>query len=390
MTVRALSTIKEIQPSVWDTLWPDYPFTQFAFLSALEVSGATTRASGWQVSHLIYESKGKVLAAMPLYQKYNSWGEYVFDWSWADAYQRNKLEYYPKLLTAIPFTPTTGPRIGFDSTVDNQNKRDIIEAFFNYCLNTDTSSGWHILFPELTDIDLFNSEKLVRRLGYQFHWFNQSYKNFDEFLDTFSSRKRKNIRKERARVKQAGISIQLLEGDKVSSEDWHTFFVFYHTTYLKRSGRYGYLDKRFFELLAQTMGERMILARAEKDARPIAMALYFRDDKNLYGRYWGCEVDIDCLHFELCYYQGIEYAISNKLLRFDPGAQGEHKIQRGFTPVYTRSYHHLHNPMFQHAIEDFVTQEKRHLRDYMKVAREALPFKEGVTPVPESQLIHLL
>lgn len=405
MSIRALLSINDIDPQTWNALWSDYPFTQHAFLSALENTGCVDRQSGWQVQHLIYEENSLPVAALPLYLKYNSYGEYVFDWAWADAYQRNGLPYYPKLLSAIPFTPASGPRLGFAASLDEQKRQHIVNKLLEYCCSAELSantSSMHILFPFAKDAtylqnahpedsgftgDKRNSKKLLKRLGYQFHWFNNHYTSFDDFLATFNSRKRKNLKRERSRVNEANLQIIVEEGAQISSERWQSFYIFYHTTYLKRSGHYGYLTKEFFQQLATSLGDQVVLISALKKAKPVAMALFFHDQETLYGRYWGCEEDIDCLHFELCYYQGIEYAIKHKLKRFDPGAQGEHKIQRGFTPVYTCSLHHLHNPAFHQAVANFVQQENLHLNHYMQQARAALPFRDDIELVSEDVLL---
>lgn len=390
MSIRVLSSINNIEASAWDALWSDYPFTRHAFLAALETTGCTTKKSGWQVQHLVYEENQQIVAAMPLYLKYDSWGEYVFDWSWADAYQRNGFDYYPKLLSAIPFTPATGPRFGFAPTLAAENKINIVKAFTDFCLHGDfagQASGFHLLFPDAIDAEQLKQCNLLERYGYQFHWFNRNYNSFEDFLSSFASRKRKNLKREREKVAQAELKICVEQGEEISAERWQTFFIFYHTTYLKRSGRYGYLNHEFFQQLGTALKNQVVLISALKAGKPLAMALYFRDEKNLYGRYWGCEQEIDFLHFELCYYQGIEYAIKHKLQRFDPGAQGEHKIQRGFTPIYTRSFHHLANPMFAQAIVRFLKEEKQHLRFYMQEAREALPFKDGTELIGENILL---
>lgn len=390
MSVRALTSINQIEATSWDALWSDYPFTRHAFLNALENSGCTTKQNGWQVQHLLYEKNQRVLAAMPLYLKYDSWGEYVFDWSWADAYQRYGFEYYPKLLNAIPFTPATGPRLGFVADLDETEQQQIVDEFIGFCTQgkmADRVSGLHLLFPAAKNYAQLKHTSLLERGGYQFHWFNQGYADFDAFLASFSSRKRKNLKRERARVKGADLEIIVEEGEQISQQRWQTFFIFYHTTYLKRSGRYGYLNQEFFQQLSTALGDQVVLISALKAGQPIAMALYFRDSETLYGRYWGCDEEIDFLHFELCYYQGIEYAIKNNLQRFDPGAQGEHKIQRGFTPIYTCSFHHLNNPMFRRAIENFLQQETQHLKLYLQEARKALPFREDVALVDEHILL---
>ena len=390
MSTRFLESILSIKKQDWNALWPDYPFTRHEFLSALEVNHCTSEKTGWKPLHLVIEDNNKLLAALPLFIKSDSWGEYVFDWAWADAYHRSGLDYYPKLLNAIPFTPATGPRIGFDKTLSSKNKQQLSWALFDACKEKNdeiSGSGFHCLFPQKTQLEYFKGLNLHQRTGCQFHWFNQNFNSFEEFLNTFNSRKRKALKKERQKVQDAKVEIEILSGKEISEEYWHTFFIFYHTTYLKRSGRYGYLTKEFFLDIAESMPDSIVLIVAKKHGSAVAMALYFRDKYTLYGRYWGCSEDIDCLHFELCYYQGIEYAIKNRLQRFDPGAQGEHKIQRGFTPVYTTSFHCLNNDSFNQAVGEFVKTEKLHLQDYLKETRKQMPFKDGFQSVNENILL---
>jgi len=330
MIFQFIDSIEQIEQSDWNALWSSqYPFTKYEFLHALESSGSTTESSGWQPYHLVGKENDQLVFVMPMYLKTHSYGEYVFDWAWADAYSRVGLEYYPKLVNA--------------------------------------------------------REKLIERKGCQFHWFNENYADFDEYLSHFSSRKRKNIRKERQKTSEFNIHIQAASERTLS--DWEWFYQLYHRTYLKRSGRPGYLSQDFFTLLAKSLPDQLLLASAEYKNEKIAGAVYFKDDACLYGRYWGTSMDIDALHFETCYYRGIDYAIQHKLQRFDPGAQGEHKIQRGFQSVATCSYHWINNAEFRPAIEQFCAQEQEHNAHYIADARSYLPFKENVKTRPENSLI---
>jgi hypothetical protein len=341
----------------------------------MEHSGATTARSGWQPRHLLVHQHNVLIAVMPLYLKSHSYGEFVFDWSWADAYRQHGLAYYPKLLAAIPYTPATGPRLcvkeGEDFGVIAEH---VVKALYQQAGDSGASSI-HILFPPPASKDVFQQQGLQPRLGVQFHWFNQGYNSFDDFLATFSSRKRKNLRKERQRVCAQGLELEILEGSQISSELWRVFYNFYQMTYAKRSGHGGYLELPFFQQVAASMPENLVLVMAKYQQRYIAGALNFRDSKTLYGRYWGCIQEFDHLHFEACYYQGIEYCIANKLERFDPGAQGEHKIQRGFRPVRTWSNHWLADPQFQRAVSDFIQRETPAMERYLDDASELLPFK---------------
>lgn len=384
MKVSFLSSINEISAEQWDALWAcDYPFTKHAFLLALETSNSANSSSGWTVQHLVVHHDNALVFVMPLYLKTHSYGEYVFDWAWADAYARHGREYYPKLLNAIPFTPSTGPRWARSS-----DDPSITQAVFNAIkehAETHAVSSFHCLFPDTETQRAFANENYIRRKGCQFHWFNNNYRDFEHYLEDFSSRKRKNIRKERKKCEE--FSITFLNGHEASTEDWELFYQLYHRTYLKRSGRAGYLGRSFFITLAQTMPDNILLAKAEYQNETIAGAIYFRDKECLYGRYWGTKMDIDGLHFETCYYRGIEYAIENGIQRFDPGAQGEHKIQRGFQSIETCSYHWIKDQNFSNAIEDFCRSEAEHNRLYVEDARSYLPFKEGVPTVKTDILL---
>ena len=336
---------------------------------------------------------GKIQCVLPLYIKQHSYGEYVFDWSWANAYAQSGLNYYPKLLNAIPFTPATGPRIGFAPTLDETQKSTIVDTLFKWVrkyANEHHFSGLHCLFPQHNDLQKMANCGLLQRTGYQFHWFNRAntpYNNFDDFLSEFVSRKRKSLKKERCKVGEQNIRIEMKRGEELSQHEWDIFYALYHHTYLKRSGNAGYLGRDFFHLLAKTMPTQILVACAYEEDDFIAAAFYLRDQQNLYGRYWGSKKDIDGLHFEACYYQGIEYAIAHQLKRFDPGAQGEHKIQRGFTPIRTTSYHWLAHPQFHEAIDHFLIEESQHVEQYITDSRNYLPFKEGIKLVDRDILV---
>lgn len=396
-----ITSIAQVPAQQWDDLWQcDYPFIQHGFLSALEQSGATCAESGWQPFHLlIRDSQQRLCAAMVLFIKNHSYGEYVFDWSWAEAYQQNGLDYYPKLINAIPFTPATGPRfIAIDTNAQT--------ALFNALQMQVKSygfSGFHSLFPSSAHnavLNLLNHKPpLQQRLGCQFHWFNNDYVNFDDFLSGFASRKRKNIKKERAKVAEHNLHITTTKGTELNHSDWQEFYDLYKRTYLKRSGHSGYLNSECFELIGHALPNQTLLVRAYSQdtegegeevhcQKPIAAALYFYDSQTLYGRYWGATCDLDGLHFECCYYRGIEFAIAQGLQRFDPGAQGEHKIARGFTPVLTQSYHYLSHSEFNRAIKPFLTEEAMHIKAYCQQSRKNLPFKEEQILVEPHYLIN--
>ena len=386
------SSITAIGIENWNALArDDCPFLRYEFLSALEEEhehhkAACCRQTGWQPYHMAaYEDKCSTpIAVMPLYIKGHSYGEYVFDWAWADAYQRNNLEYYPKLLAAIPFTPCTGPRIlsgktfGVDTEIQGLHIA-VSKALRKECEDNQLSSA-HLLFPEKSLVDDFQNETYLLREAVQFHWFNRNveglpYTDFDDFLSHLKARKRKAVKKERKQVNNDGLKIERLKGDEISDELWDHFHRFYQRTYNKRSGHGGYLPKHFFHRIGQTLTDNIMMVVAFRDEKPIAAALNFTSDDTLYGRYWGCTEEAEFLHFELCYYQGIEFCIENDISRYDAGAQGEHKIQRGFRPIRTFSCHWITRPDFRDAIDRFIDQEERYNDAYIASLTENLPFK---------------
>jgi len=369
----------------------DYPFTRHEFLHALELSGATGQQSGWEALHLLVYDETSLIAIMPTYLKQHSYGEYVFDHAWADAYHRHGLAYYPKLVSAIPFSPVSGQRICILPSYDAALVHAAIKTFMiEYC-QTYKLSSWHLLFPEKStsdqllgssldaSLDSSLDKQLAQRTAVHFQWFNEGFESFDDFLDLFSSRKRKNLKKERKQVAQQGISLEVFEGSDIPEHIWERFYHFYQMTYAKRSGHGGYLCKSFFQQLAKSMPESLVLvlAKVEKEGceEYIAGALNLRDSNTLYGRYWGCLQEFKHLHFETCYYQGIDYCIKEGLTRFDPGVQGEHKIQRGFKPVFTYSNHWIKEPAFRAAIFEFLSEEKQMIEEYQQDTTLHLPFK---------------
>lgn len=365
--------IAQINRAQWNKLTAaHYPFLRHEFLSALETSGSVAAETGWQPYHLWVTEEDAPIACMPLYIKTHSYGEYVFDWSWADAYQRYQLNYYPKLLAAIPFTPVTGPRLIFEQTRSNQELRDNILSAIQQESQKLGLSSLHILFP---DERISQSSQWCQRQSVQFQWHNEGYANFDDFLSRFASRKRKNLNKERRKVTEQGIQVNRFFGASLEAQHLDFFYQCYQQTYLKRSGHSGYLNKAFFATLFDSMADNILVVAAQRDDQAIAAALYFYDKTGLYGRYWGALEEFDCLHFECCYYQGIEFAIQQQLPLFNPGTQGEHKIQRGFEPIYCQSEHWLANPDFNRAIQDFVKREQLQIVRYKQEAETLLPFK---------------
>lgn len=376
-TIEFLDSITQIPAGDWNKLvQSDYPFLQHEFIYALEKSGSASARSGWKPKHLLLKNDAEqLLALMPLYLKNNSMGEYIFDWSWADAYYQYGIEYYPKFVTSVPFTPSAGPRICIDPKANRQEiLKEIVNNVQQEALRLKASS-WHILFPEKDLSDSLSALELTQRQGCQYQWFNKNYEDFDSFLESFASRKRKNLKKERKKIKENNIEFEWLDGNDVSPEQWQTFYTFYQNTYLVR-GRPAYLTLPFFLEIARLMPENLLLVLAKKDDSYIAGALSFKDGNALYGRYWGCDEEWQFLHFETCYYQGIEYCIKHKLQKFDSGAQGEHKIQRGFEPVFTFSNHWISHSEFSSAIIEFIKEEKDHLSQYQVLAEKHLPFKK--------------
>ncbi len=376
MQARYLSTIHQIPAAAWNRLCPGgYPFVRHEFLAALEDSGSVGGDSGWHPHHLLLLDGAQPVAAMPLYRKDHSYGEYVFDWAWADASHRAGLAYYPKLLCAVPFTPCTGPRL-LDGGADSPALLQVTTDSVRQRVEELGASGWHCLFPAPALSDALQAQGYCQRLSCQFHWFNRGYRDFQDFLDTMNSRKRKNLRKERDKVAQQGFDFAVLEGSAITESHWDFFYRLYQLTYLKRSLSTGYLNRTFFHQIGQQMPHNLVMLVAERNGEAVAAALFFRDSQTLYGRYWGCLAEHEFLHFETCYYRGIDYAIARGLQRFDGGAQGEHKLQRGFEPVITRSNHWLREPRLHQAVERFVQAEARDVLAYRDLARQHLPFRQ--------------
>lgn len=377
MEIHLSQQIDEIDSQQWNGLVGSrYPFMRHQFLHALEASGAVSAATGWQPLHLTLWEQGALTGLMPLYLKSNSYGEYVFDWSWADAYRRHGLDYYPKLVTAIPFTPATGPRLLLDEGVATEDAIRLISSTLETLAAQFDASSWHGLFFEQAQLPHWLEQGYLLRKGCQFHWRNQGFRDFADFLDSFNSRKRKSVRRERRLVEEQGLTLERLCGSEVSEALWRRFYACYQSTYRQR-GQRGYLDLDFFLRLAQSMGESLLLVVARRGQEVVAAALSLHDDDTLYGRYWGAIEMHDQLHFEACYYQGIEFCIERGLNRFDPGTQGEHKIQRGFAPVETCSLHWIRDRRFRQAIADFVADEAVSIDHYRQQAATLLPFRKA-------------
>jgi predicted N-acyltransferase len=372
MTVEIATRLADVPAADWDGLVPSgQPFLRHGFLSALEDSGSVGLDTGWQAEHLLLRQGGKLVAAMPAYRKQHSYGEYVFDHGWADACRRAGLPYYPKLLCAVPFSPVTGPRL---LAADLDQGMALLQVLPDHLAAQGYSSA-HVNFTEPSlDQRIEREPGWLERWGCQFHWHNRGYRDFKDFLDALSSRKRKQMRKEREQVAAQGFEFQWQSGAALSEAQWDFVYACYANTYEVR-GQAPYLARPFFSLLAERMPEAIQVVFAHQGVRPVAMAFYLVDGNTLYGRYWGCLAEFDRLHFETCFYQGMDHAIAQGLARFDAGAQGEHKLIRGFEPVITRSWHYLQHPGLRAAVAEFLEREREGITLYAQDARQALPYR---------------
>ena len=378
MTLRAarfLDSITQIDAASWNAMaGATQPFLRHEFLLAMEESGCASTRTGWDPKHvLIEDAAGVPVAAMPLFRKSHSRGEFVFDFSWAGAYAQHGLRYYPKLLTAVPFTPVSGPRVLLGPKADPKTvTAKLTRAVLDYASQAQLSS-WHVLFPtEDTAADLDRAGLILRR-DCQFHWYNQGYGSFDAFLATFTAEKRKKAKRERRRVAEAGIEFDTLHGGDMSPSLWRTVYAFYADTF-HRHGHEPYLNLDFFRRIAAAMPHALMLKIARIGAEPIAVAIFFVGSEALYGRYWGAGGNFHSLHFEACYYQGIEYCIEKGLQRFEPGTQGEHKVPRGFVPTLTHSAHYIADSRFAAAIRDYAEREARGVDRYAAAVNEHVPY----------------
>lgn len=371
---RILHSLTDVGQKQWDQLiqlQPNAnPFLSYAFLNALHESGSASIRTGWSPCYISLWDGELLTAVLPLYQKSHSYGEYVFDWAWAEAYQQHGLNYYPKLLSAIPFTPITGVRlIARDKTAQQALLNELIQ------LQTSTPfSSCHILFPTKDEAALLTTAGFLLREGIQFHWKNHSYSDFEEFLSSLEKKKRKNIRAERRKVADSGIEFFHLCGKDIQVEDWNFFKSCYDTTYSEHHSS-PYLNLDFFLRIGAAMPENIHLIIALRGEKRIAASLLIHDKTTVYGRYWGCIEHIPCLHFETAYYQAIEFCINNKISIFEGGAQGEHKMARGFLPTKTYSTHFLAEPAFSEAVARFLHRETDSIENYFNELDERTPFK---------------
>ena len=385
LRARFLEAIAEVDAAAWDACaGDDQPFVAHGFLNALEASGSCRPESGWLPRHLLIEDQasGQVIAAMPLYLKSHSYGEYVFDHAWADAWERAGGRYYPKLQAAVPFTPVTGPRLLVAPGQDREMlQRSLVATAIGLADSLELSS-LHVTFPTEPEWRLMGEAGLLQRTGVQFFWDNHGYRDFDDFLAALASRKRKQIRKERAQALSAGIDIETLTGADIRPAHWRAFFAFYMDTGSRKWGQ-PYLNREFFDLLGQAMADRIALVMCRRDGRYIAGALNLIGRDALYGRYWGCLEQHPALHFEACYYRAIDFAIARSLKRVEAGAQGPHKLQRGYLPRATYSAHWIRDQGLRAAISDFLKRERRAVaREIAAIAHEASPYRHDPAQEP--------
>jgi predicted N-acyltransferase len=376
LTARVLDRIDQSPAAQWDACaGTDNPFLRHAFLKALEDSGSVGRKTGWLPQHLVItDETGALQAAAPMYVKGHSQGEYIFDQGWADAFERAGGQYYPKLQVAVPFTPVPGPRLltrGGDAEV-----RAALVGALRSVGEQSQMSSLHVTFCSEAEAAALGEAGFLQRIGVQYHFDNRGYGSFDDFLGALASRKRKTIRKERETIKEYGLEIRALSGAEIEPRHWDAFFAFYMDTGNRKWGR-PYLTRRFFDLLGTQMADNVVLMLAEKDGQPVAGALNLKGSDCLYGRNWGCLDEFKFLHFELCYYQAIDYAIAHKLKRVEAGAQGEHKIQRGYLPVATHSAHWIADRSFKAAVADFLERERRAMHQEIAGLMEFSPFRKA-------------
>jgi len=380
LSARFIASISDVPASRWNALaGNEYPFHRHEFLIALEESGCIGGDTGWSPLHLLLEQDDTLVAALPMYQKTNSEGEFIFDFAWARAYHQAGLEYFPKLVAAIPFTPVNCNCILLSESLDTAEKQhearaQLLSVVINQMKEHDISS-LHMLFPTEDEQKDFADIGLLMRRDCQFHWANNNYKDFDDFLATFSAKKRKKVKRERRKVAEAGISYKLYEGHELTDDLWDRLTPLYSRTFLLR-GRMPYLNTEFFRQVTRTLPEALMVIVAYKDDQPIATAICFKAANALYGRYWGADGDYDSLHFETCYYQGIDYCIRNGLQLFEPGTQGEHKIARGFSPTRTGSAHWISDERFAAAIDSYLKEEGEHIDAYMESLASHVPYKD--------------
>ena len=374
---RVITSLDRIPAAQWNALaLGGNPFVRHEFLLALEHSGCVGAAAGWTPNHLVIEDESRLLAALPLYSKTHSWGEFVFDWSWARAYDQAGLHYYPKLVSMPPFTPATGPRLLLAPDAAPELRTRLSQELLIHARAAGMSSA-HLLF--LTDEDraaLGDDSGFLWRKDCQFHWYNRGFRSFDDFIATFRADKRKKALRERRRVFEGGVTFRTLTGAEMDARLWDIVFGFSASTF-ESHGHEHYLNVQFFRTISEVMPQAVVIKLAEYQGHPIATAIFFRGERALYGRYWGAAANFHSLHFETCYYQGIEYCIEHGLQHFEPGTQGEHKVARGFEPTTTWSAHWIADPRFRRAIDHYLNDERAAIDQYILEVEQHTPFHRG-------------
>ena len=381
LTLQAHESIHAIDAAAWDACaGVENPFVSHAFLAALEDSGSANGRTGWLPQHLtLTRADGVVVGCVPAYLKSHSYGEYVFDWGWAEAYQRAGGRYYPKVQVSVPFTPVPGPRLLVRPGPEADGRRRLLLDGLLRMTKLHEASSLHLTFLQQDEWVLAGEAGLLQRTGLQYHWENRGYASFDDFLATLVSRKRKAIRKERAAARASGLTIRALTGGEIEPSHWEAFHAFYLAT-VEKKWAHDYLTRDFFRLLGERLGERVVLILAERDGQPVAGALNLVGDDALYGRNWGALEHHEFLHFECCYYQAIDYAIRHGLKRVEAGAQGEHKIQRGYLPVITYSAHWIADPRLERAVADFLRRERPAVAAEAEVLAASGPYRRDGAP----------
>ena len=377
--LRVIQSLSEIGEDAWDALLTTDagPFVKYAFLNALEKTACVGGNTGWQVAHLLVEdTNSKLLGAMPLYLKQHSYGEFVFDWAWAQAYEQNNLPYYPKALSAIPFTPVRGPRLLVSPMADKGTIQELLVSGLKTLVTQNALSSAHVLFPEDGELEELKRQGFMLRDSVQFHWHNAGYQDFEHFLAALTMKRRKNIRRERAAVESQRVHYRHIPGAEATTGDWSFFYRCYENTYLEHRSS-PYLTEECIQLLGSTMPENLHLIIATQEERPIASSLLVVDQvtKTAYGRYWGAIEHIPCLHFELAYYQAIEYCIKADIQLFEGGAQGEHKMARGFLPTTQQSAHWIADVGFANAVKRFLEREHEGMAAYVDELEQHIPLK---------------
>lgn len=377
MATRIVRSLADVDASAWNAIpGAEAPFLHHEFLIALEQSGCATPVTGWEANHvLLHGPDGRLAGALPLYLKSHSWGEFVFDFAWADAHHRAGLTYYPRLVSAVPFTPATGSRL---LAADDASRSQLLAAARERMRELGASS-LHFLFPQSRDREFLAAAGLMQRLDCQFHWQNDGYGGFDDFLSGFTSEKRKKLKRERRRVAEAGIECRTLHGGELDEAMIDTVYRLHAITFA-RYGHAPYLNRDFFSCLARTLPDALVIELATHRGEPVACAVSLRGRDALYGRYWGATGEYHSLHFELCYYRGIEYCIRERLSRFEPGTQGEHKLLRGFVPTPVWSMHEIADAGFSTAIGDWLRRERKARREWLREAVRHLPFRRDDIP----------